>query len=34
MERTNRPAERIPTPGNMPLPPNDYQPSKADMDGG
>ena len=32
MKRTNRPAERIPTPRDMPLPPKDYQPSKTDME--
>ena len=32
MKRPNRPAERIPTPRDMTLPPKDYQPSKADRE--
>ena len=31
MKRTSRPAERIPAPRDMTLPPKDYQPSKAGM---
>ena len=34
MKRINRPPQHIPAPRDMPLPPKDYQPSKADMEEG
>ena len=32
MKRTNQPAAHIPEPRTIPLPPSDYQPSKAEME--
>ena len=32
MKRTDRPAQQIPRPRQITLPPKDYQPSKANME--